>query len=69
MIFPSLKKGGAGGGSQINKTFPTKLSLSGNDNFIIGEPLRHYVPPPLLPNGKGRSLGKMEVCPCRAKTG
>jgi len=30
LIFPSLKKGGAGGGSQIHKLFLAKLSLLGN---------------------------------------
>jgi len=56
MIFPSLKKGGAGGGSQIHKTFPPKLNLLENYNFIIGEPLRHCVPPPLEPSARGGLL-------------
>jgi len=66
LIFPSLKKGEAGGGSQINKTFPTKLNLSGNYNFVIGEPLRHCVPPPLLPSARGGIWKSRDNCPYHA---
>jgi len=39
------------------KLFQAKLSLLENYNFIIGEPLRHCVPPP-LPLSQGEEFGK-----------
>jgi len=59
---------GMRGGSQINKTFLAKLNLLGNYNFVVGEPLRHCVPPPLL-LPQGEEFGKIEVAPTGAKTG
>jgi len=38
---------------KLTKLFQKKLNLLGNYNFIIGEPLRHCVPPPLLPSARG----------------
>jgi len=58
-LHPLLKRRrGMRGGSQINKIFQIKLNLLDNYNFVVGEPLRHCVPPP-LPLSQGEEFRKV----------